>query len=62
MKRIEIVVTPDGETSLETKGFTGDACRWAGLFLETALGQKLWDRPTSEAFSYAENDCINQST
>lgn len=58
MKRIEIVVTPEGETSIETKGYSGDACRWAGAFLESALGQKLTEKPTREAYANAPIDHV----
>jgi len=59
MKRIEIIVTSEGETALETTGFSGDACRWASAFLESALGQKLSDRSTSESTSVSENDRLH---
>lgn len=38
-RTIEIVVKPDGSTSLETKGFVGAECRAASAFLEQTLGQ-----------------------
>ena len=59
MTRIEIVVAPDGATALETKGFSGDACRWASVFLETALGQKLSDRASPEAASVSADDRLH---
>ncbi len=40
MKTIEIVVSPTGETRVETKGFSGSACRDASKFLEQALGKR----------------------
>ena len=43
MKTIEITVQPDGQSKVETHGFTGADCREASRFLEQALGQ-----PTSE--------------
>ena len=48
MTTIEITVSPQGETTVETKGFTGDACRAASRFVEEALG-----RPTSERLTAA---------
>ncbi|EDL62288.1 DUF2997 domain-containing protein [Gimesia maris] len=36
---IEIIITADGQTRVETKGFTGSDCRIASRFLEQALGQ-----------------------
>jgi hypothetical protein len=38
MKIIEVIVSPTGETRVETKGFTGKSCRDASKFLEEALG------------------------
>ena len=40
---IEVVVAPNGETRVETKGFTGASCRTVSEFIERALGA-----PTSE--------------
>lgn len=39
-KTIEIVVAPNGESRVETKGFVGRECRQASLFIEQALGQR----------------------
>lgn len=39
-KIIEIVVGPRGETRVETRGFTGEACREASRFVEQALGSR----------------------
>ena len=39
-KTIEIVVAPNGESRVETKGFDGSECRQASLFIEQALGQR----------------------
>lgn len=39
MKTIEIVVSPKGESQVETKGFTGNECREASKFIESALGK-----------------------
>ncbi len=48
MKRIEIVVAPNGETQLETQGFAGAECRQASLFLEAALGKRTGETLTAE--------------
>jgi hypothetical protein len=48
---IEIIVSPTGQTNIETKGFAGSSCRDASRFLEEALGVKTEDRPTAEFFS-----------
>ena len=38
-KVIEVIVSPEGDTRVETKGYTGAECREATRFLETALGE-----------------------
>ena len=48
MKTIEIVIKPDGTSSLQTKGFSGSECRDASRFLEEALGHKTGDQTTAE--------------
>ena len=46
--RIEITVTPEGETSVETRGFAGTACRAASEPYEDAAGSKTAERLTPE--------------
>lgn len=48
MKVIELVVSPKGETTVTTKGFTGSSCREASKFLEQALGQRSSEVLTAE--------------
>lgn len=50
MKTIEITITPSGETTVETKGFSGSECREVSRFLETALGAKSTETFTSEFY------------
>ncbi len=50
MKTIEIVVSPTGETRVETKGFSGPSCRDASKFIEAALGQPLSEQPTAALY------------
>ena len=38
MKVIEIIISPQGEARVQTKGFAGAACQEASRFLEQALG------------------------
>ncbi len=47
-KTIEIIVSPTGETRLETKGFAGSSCRDASRLIEEALGQRSDERLTPE--------------
>jgi hypothetical protein len=37
-KTIEVIVSPQGATKIETTGFVGGECRQASRFLEEALG------------------------
>ena len=48
MKIIEIVVSPKGETTVQTKGFTSGECREASKLLEQALGQRTGEKLTGE--------------
>ena len=48
MKIIELIVSPTGETRLETKGFVGSGCREASKLIEEALGQRHEERLTAE--------------
>jgi hypothetical protein len=49
-KVIRVIVSPTGETKVETKGFTGGECREASRFLEQALGQPLGEQLTAEFY------------
>ena len=51
MKIIEIVVSPQGETTVTTKGFAGSSCQEASKFIEQALGQRTGERMTSEFYA-----------
>jgi len=55
-RTIEIIVTPTGQTSLQTLGFTGASCQQASRFLEEALGQKTADRRTAEFYQRARTE------
>ncbi len=46
--RIEINVTPEGETSVQTMGFAGPACRAASKPYEDVVGAKAAERLTPE--------------
>ena len=61
-KIIEIIVSPKGETRLETKGFIGEECREASKFVEEALGSAASERMTNESYqsiSVAANARVN---
>jgi hypothetical protein len=48
---IEIIVSPQGETTLQTKGFQGAECLEASRFLERALGIRVQEHKTAEFFA-----------
>lgn len=48
MKVIEIIISPQGEARVQTKGFAGAACQEASRFLEQALGQRIKEQLTAE--------------
>ena len=45
---IEVIVAPDGQTKIETKGFSGPSCRDASRFIEDALGARDSEQLTAE--------------
>lgn len=50
MKIIEIVVSPKGETTVQTKGYAGSDCLAASKFLEQALGTTVADNKTMDFY------------
>jgi hypothetical protein len=53
MTRIEVIVSPKGQVTVQTVGFAGPACRQASRALEQALGAVVSDRPTAELYEAA---------
>ena len=49
-KIIRLIVSPTGETRIETKGFSGPECREASRFIEQALGQPVGEQLTAEFY------------
>ncbi len=49
-RTIEIIISPSGESRVETKGFAGSDCREASRFLESALGNTTSESLTAEYF------------
>ena len=60
-KIIEIIVSPTGQTQVQTKGFTGTACRQASLLLEQALGRRTSEQLTSEFHQQASHQTSQHS-
>ena len=59
-KTIEIIVSPTGQTRLETRGFSGSACQEASRFLEQALGVASSEQMTPEYFSAAQGEHLDE--
>ena len=53
---ITVTVSPTGETTVATAGFTGGQCILASWELERALGRKQHERMTPEFFQPAAAD------
>jgi len=58
MPSIEIIVSPTGQTRVETKGFVGTSCRQASEFLEQALGKRTSEQLTPE---FHQSESLPQS-
>lgn len=54
-KTIEIIVSPAGETRVETKGFAGPSCREASRFIEETLGKPGGETLTAEFHQQASS-------
>jgi hypothetical protein len=51
---IEVTVSPQGEVSIKTAGYSGTSCQEASRYLEQALGAVTSDRKTPEFYQTAE--------
>jgi hypothetical protein len=47
-RTIEVIISPVGEATVQTKGFSGSTCRDASRFIERALGERTGERMTAE--------------
>jgi hypothetical protein len=54
LKIIEITVNTKGETTVQTKGFSGPECKDASKFVEQALGQQTAEQMTAEFFQQGQ--------
>ena len=50
---IEVIVSAKGETTIQTRGFSGGECLQASKFLEQALGVSAADHKTPEFYQGA---------
>ena len=53
---IEVVVSPTGEATVQTRGYAGADCLEASQFLEQALGVATADHKTAEFYQPALNE------
>ena len=53
-KQIILTISPTGETTVETKGYAGAACKAGSKFIEDALGNRVSEKLTTE-YHKAEN-------
>jgi hypothetical protein len=60
MKIIEVIVSPTGNAKVETKGFAGPECQQASRFIESALGQRISERPTTELHECSSGEQLNR--
>jgi len=53
---IEVIVSPQGETTVQTRGYVGGDCLQASKFLEQALGVATDERKTAEFYEAVPQD------
>jgi hypothetical protein len=53
---IEVIVSPTGETRLQTRGYSGGDCLQASKFLEQALGVTSSDTKSAEFYEASGNE------
>ena len=61
-KTIEVLVSPSGQITVQTRGFAGDACRHASKALEQALGRVEREQLTAEFHQSSVNRRQDTST
>lgn len=57
-KIIQVIVSPKGETKIETTGFTGSSCQDATRELERALGGTVSENLTGEYYAASNEQQI----
>ena len=53
---IEVVVSPQGQATVQTRGYAGGECLQASKFLEQALGIITADHKTGEFYQAVRTD------
>ena len=59
-RTIEIIVAPNGQSQVQTKGFTDSSCRQASQFIEKALGQRTSEQLTADFYQQVSPQQANQ--
>ena len=62
MKEVIVIVTPDGQSRIETQGFQGAECQQASEFLKRALGVAGQEQLKPEYFRQANQENIATET
>jgi hypothetical protein len=52
-RTIDVIISPTGETTVQTTGFAGSRCRDASRFIEQALGTPASEQLTAEFYQSA---------
>ena len=60
--KIEIKVSPTGQSDVQTNGFSGGECREASRFMEEALGQRVSETLTAEFHQSVQQQQVIQQT
>ncbi len=61
MPQILVTISPQGQPTISTSGFTGSSCQSATAVLKAALGLKTHDQLTSEFYqSQTESENLKQ--
>jgi hypothetical protein len=48
MTTIRVLISPKGEVTIDTKGYSGPSCREASKFIEEALGTRTSEKLKAE--------------
>lgn len=63
MRKIELLISPQGESTLKTHGYAGADCLEASKWLEQALGLTLKEQKTADYYqaAHAQEEVPQQS-
>ena len=61
-RTITIIVSPQGQTQIETHGFSGPACQLASKFIEEALGRNTAEQLKTSFFQENFNQYTEYET